>query len=636
MSKSTIMPMKQSKPVPLDWKPHAYQRKAIKFVLQNSCAGLFLDPGLGKTGISLAAVKILLREKMIGCGLVIAPLRVCYSVWPKEAKKWKDFNDLKIQILHGKDKEKNLDKDADLYLINPEGLPWLLKHPKFKKKFSGQALIMDESSKFKDTSTKRFKLLRPVLEKFSRRYILTGSPAPNGLLDLFGQIYILDLGHALGRYITHFRSKYFYPTGFGGYEWKLQQGADKLIQEQIRPLTLRLDADDYLELPELIVNPIYVDLPDEAWAQYKEMEDELIVAIERGDIVAASAAVASGKCSQIANGGIYDADGKAHFIHDAKSEAVRDLVAELNGSPALMAYEYGHDLERLRTVFGKDVPYIGGGVTPKKSSAIEEAWNRGELPLLLGQPASIAHGLNLQNAGNHVIWHSLTWNFEHYDQFIRRVRRQGNKHNKVFVHHIIARNTVDELKLMALNRKFRTQKDLFDALNNFLKRGSKYPFTSGEPQTIKEIGHETKQPEQEELNMSNKFAKKATEEAPKPSKKAKLWTNNSDWQDQTTGENTDAGDAQQAKQKAKASSKEASNEKPAKKAAKAPAEKKEAAEDTRKITLITKENPKREGSAAYDRFALYSKHKTVASFFEAGGSSADLRYDEKAGHIKVA
>lgn len=630
MLKSTIMPTKQSLPVSLDWKPHSYQKKAIKFLLQNSCAGLFLDPGLGKTGISLAALKILQKEKLIECGLVIAPLRVCYSVWPKEILKWKDFNGLRVSILHGKDKEKNLEKDADVYLINPEGLPWLLSHRLFKQRFKGQGLFIDESSKFKATNSKRFKLLRPVLPSFGRRYILTGSPAPNGLLDLFGQIYILDLGSSLGRYITHFRSKYFYPTGFGGYEWKLQQGADKLIQKQIRPLTLRLDADDYLELPELIVNDIYVDLPDEAWLQYKEMEDELIVAIERGDIVAVSAAVASGKCSQIANGGIYDAEGRAHLIHNAKTEVVHDLVGELNGTPALMAYEYGHDLERLRAVFGKDVPYIGGGVTPSRSSAIEGQWNRGELPLLLGQPQSIAHGLNLQNAGNHVIWHSLTWNWENYDQFIRRIRRQGSKHNKVFVHRVIARNTVDELKIMALNRKFRTQKDLFDALNTFLKRKS---FTSAKSGSILEAGNHANL-KQEELKMG-KFSKTATatKEPAEKATKVKMWTNNPDWQDQTTGETTAAGKAQQAKAKAKNADKASSE-----KSTKAPAKKepKEAAEDTRKITLITKENPKREGSAAFERFALYSKHKTVQSFIEAGGSSADLRYDEKAGHIKVA
>lgn len=646
--KSTTMQTKPSKQLPIAWKPHDYQKRAIKFLLQNSCAALFLDPGLGKTGISLAALKIFLKEKLLECALIIAPLRVCHSVWPKEGKKWIDFGGLRIVVLHGKAKEKLLDTEADIYLINPEGLPWLLKHPKFKKKFRNQALFIDESSKFKHTNTQRFKLLRPFLAMFARRYILTGSPAPNGLLDLFGQIFILDLGASLGAYITHFRSKYFFPTGFGGYTWKLQKGADKIIQDRIRPLVLRLDAADYLKLPELIINDIYIDLDENSRAIYDEMEEDLAAAIERKEVVASSAAVASGKCSQIANGGIYDADGKAHFIHDIKAQVVDELVSELNGSPALVAYEYGHDLVRLKALLGADTPHIGGGVSTKRSTEIEEHWNQGELPVLLGQPQSIAHGLNLQQAGNHVIWHSLTWNFEDYDQFIRRVLRQGNTHNKVFVHRIIARDTTDELKIMALNQKFRTQKDLFDALNNFLKRKdrskSKYPFTSGEGDGILIHSGNDATSNKEGTKMS-KFAKKPKEEAaeaPKSAKKVKLWTNDPNWQDQETGVNTKAGDAQQAKIKSKGT-KEAANDKPSKKDAKtAPAkkpakkEKSEAASDDRKITLVSKENPKREGSAAHDRFELYRKAKTVQQFYDAGGTSADVRYDAKHGFIKVA
>jgi len=472
-SKSMIISKKPSKQSLTAWKPHAYQRKAVKFALQNSCAGLLLDPGLGKTSIMLAVIKILLKEKLIPCALIIAPLRVCYSVWPKELEKWSDFSQITMQILHGKNKEKNLETVADIYVINPEGLSWLFTNPTFKKKFKGALLAVDESSKFKHTNTQRFKLLRNVLQVFARRYILTGSFAPNGLLDIFGQVFILDLGNALGRYITHYRNKYFYQTGFGGFEWKLQKDADKLIQKQIRPLTLRLDADDYLELPKLIVNDIYIDLDKKAREVYDEMEEELIAAIKDGEVVAANAAVASGKCSQIANGGIYDEEGKMHQIHFQKAEVVADLIDEFNGVPALVAYEYGHDLDRLLKTLGKDTPYIGGGVTPKRSAQIEKLWNLGELPFLLGQPASIAHGLNLQNAGNHVIWHSLTWNFENYDQFIRRIRRQGSTHSKVFVHRLIARDTVDELKIHALNRKFRTQKDLYDALNLFLKNRKK-------------------------------------------------------------------------------------------------------------------------------------------------------------------
>lgn len=471
--KSTTAQKKQSKQSSFAWKPHAYQKKALKMMLDNDYLGLFLDPGLGKTSISLAAIQKLQKEKVAKRALVIAPLRPVYQVWPKEIEKWTNFSGLTAGILHGPRKENVLEEDYDIYLINPEGLAWLLGHPLFRRKFFNQILIVDESSKFKDVSTQRFKLLRPNLEMFSRRYILTGTPAPNGLLDLFGQIYILDLGASLGRFITHYKNKYFYPTGFNGYQHAIQPGKDVEIQEKIKPITLRLDAADYLDLPEMIICPTYVDLPPEARKHYDDMEDELVASIKAKDIVASNAAVATGKCAQIANGAIYDSERRIHHMHHMKTEAVQGIVEELNGSPVLVAYEYGHDLARLQKAFGKDVPYIGGGVSPKKAVAIEQEWNAGNIPVLLGQPASMAHGLNLQQAGNHIIWHSLTWNFEHYDQFNKRILRQGNTHSRVFVYLIIARDTIDEIKLYALNRKFKTQKDLFDALNNYLKKRKK-------------------------------------------------------------------------------------------------------------------------------------------------------------------
>lgn len=469
MSKSTTKvkkPLKRSFVV--SWKPHAYQKKAVRFVLENACAGLFLDPGLGKTSIILAALKVLKKERMLRKVLIIAPLRVCYSVWPKEIEKWTDFSNLTYTILHGKDKEKNLVRDVDIYLINPEGLSWLCA--KRFKNLGFDVLVIDESSKFKSTTTQRFKLLRPCLTSFRRRYILTGTPAPQGLLDLFGQVYILDLGNALGRFITHYRNAYFYPTGFGGYDWKLQDGAEVRIQERIKPLTLRLAAEDYLELPQLLVNRVEVELDTYARQRYDEMEEHLLTSLERGEIVASTAAVASGKCRQIANGGLYDAEHNVHHIHDIKARAVADLVDELNGTPALIAYEFEHDLQRLRKVLGKDVPHIGGGVSVRRSSELAEQWNKGQLPMLLGHPAAMGHGLNLQGSGNHVIWHSLPWNFEHYDQFNRRVLRQGSRHKQVFVHHIVAVDTIDELILFTLYRKFRTQKQLLDSLKDFLHK----------------------------------------------------------------------------------------------------------------------------------------------------------------------
>ena len=444
------------------------------------------DNGLGKTSITLAAVKVLKKEKLLKHALIVAPLRVIYSVWPKEVVKWKDFNELSVSILHGPEKPQALKQAADCYLINPEGLQWFLKNDgENLKKLKIDTLIIDESSKFKHTQTLRYKTLKPFLKSFRRRWILTGSPTPNGLLDLFGQMYILDLGAALSPYITQYRRMYFNPTGFGGYEWQIKPGAAERINQAIKPMILRLDAEDYLELPELIYNDIYVDLDPKVMKVYRQMEDQLYTQLANGEVVtAANAGVATMKCRQIANGGLYKQlivdipiikGDRWEHLHMTKAEAVADLVEELEGQPCLIAYDFEQDLERLFAVLGKDTPYIGGGVSAKRGQAIELNWNAGKIPVLMGHPASMAHGLNLQDSGNAVVWHSLTWNFEHYDQFIRRVWRQGSKHKRVFVHHIIARGTIDEVILRTLRGKDKTQKGFLNALKENAKEKGYVP-----------------------------------------------------------------------------------------------------------------------------------------------------------------
>jgi len=290
-------------------------------------------------------------------------------------------------------------------------------------------------------------------------------------MDVFGQIYILDMGAALGKYITHFRNTYFYPSGYGGYDWKLQDGAEKKIQAKIKPLVMRLAADDYLELPELIYNRIDVELPKDARAIYDEMERELWTMVGKDSVTAVNAAVASGKCRQIANGGLYKEDGSTIHIHDEKTDAVVDLVEQVQGSPVLIGYEFHHDLARLEKAFGSRATHMGG--SGKAAAEIEAAWNAGEIPILLGNPASMGHGLNLQDAGNHVVWYSLTWNFENYDQFIKRIRRQGSQHKKVFVHHIMAENTIDDVVLMSLKSKDFTQQSLLFGLREYLSNKMK-------------------------------------------------------------------------------------------------------------------------------------------------------------------
>jgi SNF2 family DNA or RNA helicase len=482
-SKSADLPAESLVPrVPVKWTPHPYQKKAVGHLLENGGAGLFLDPGLGKTSIVLEAIRILKAEGLVKRVLVIAPLRPVYDVWPDELTKWTNFAGLSMGILHGKHKDKVLGQDHDIYVINPDGLNWLMCNGRMKK-LGADTLVIDESTRFKHANTLRFKTLKPQLPKFSRRWILTGTPMPKGYMDLFGQIYIVDLGHSLGSYISHYRMEHFEQTGFGGFEYHLKESHDKIIEEKIRPFTLRLDAKDYLDLPSRINNYINVELPPSARAIYDEMEAEMVAELSSGQVVSAvSSGAAAKKCEQIANGGMYyteEADESQPLtklgrmialVHNAKTQALLDLQEELYGDQMLVAYEFQHDLKRLMEALGKDTPYIGSGVTPVRATQIKGLWNAQRLPVLLGQPQSMAHGLNLQTGGKHVVWHSIIWDFENYDQFIKRLERQGSIHKHIHVHHIIAKDTVDEAKMFALNRKDKTQKKFLDALRVYVKR----------------------------------------------------------------------------------------------------------------------------------------------------------------------
>lgn len=457
------------------WVPRKYMKKAVRFGLEHACVGLLMDPGLGKTSTSLATFQILREEGLVSRALVIAPLRPAYDTWPAESAKWDEFADLKVSVLHGPKKADLLDEPHDISVINPEGLEWLLgwtdddgaRHTGAidERDWFWDMLIVDESSKFKHTQTVRFRTLKPHLPKFSRRIILTGSPAANGLLDLYGQIFILDLGNALGRHMSQYKNRYFKPTGFGGYTWVPKKDADRDIYRAVAPLTLRMAAADHLDLPPLVENVVRLDLPPTARRAYEQMESLMLLELEGELITAANAAAVTMKCRQVANGGIYTDTGAWKHIHQAKTEAVTDMVDELNGRPAFIAYEFKHDLERLQRAL-PGVPHIGGGVTPKDASEIVRRWNRGELRALLAQPQSVAHGLNLQGVPAHVLIHSLTWDLEIDEQFIRRIWRQGQKETTV-VHRFVARDTVDEVILAAIRRKDRTQRALLSALRDY-------------------------------------------------------------------------------------------------------------------------------------------------------------------------
>lgn len=449
---------------------------------------------LGKTAITLGAIKILSDKGIVRKTLIVAPLRVCHNVWPSEVTKWKDFEHLRVVVLHGPEKDRLLNEPADIYVINPEGLNWLMAQGRFKA-LGADVLVIDESSKFKHPNTSRYKTLKPVLPKFKRRWILTGTPAPNGLLDLFGQVFLMDLGRALGPYITHYRAMYFSPGATldrtvylpDGREinkkvsvgWTLNPGCDQIIYEKLAPYILRLDAQDYIKVPKIVEVDIEVDLPASVLKVYRDIEEEMVTQVEGNLVTAVSAASASVKCRQIASGGLYkqyevdDLDRPRNrevlHLHDEKTEALLDLIEELQGAPLLIAYEFEHDLQRLRKALGDDLPVIGGGTPSHVADRIVRDWNAGKIPFMAGHPMSMGHGLNMQGAGRHVAWYTPTWNCELYDQFNKRVARQGNQHESVMVYRFLARKTVDRAVVGALRTKAKNQNALLNALRDYTK-----------------------------------------------------------------------------------------------------------------------------------------------------------------------
>ena len=455
------------------YTPHDYQQRAIGFALERACSGLFLHPGLGKSSIALATYHILKQKGLVDTMLILAPLRVCYSTWVSEPAKWDFASQYSIGLLHGKDKEKTLHEKHDIYVLNYDGLDWLSKQlPHVNGDFPFHMLVADESTRLKHTNTSRFKTLKPMLNKFRRRYILTGTPAPNGLMDLFGQCYVMDMGASLGPYITHFRTRFFNQSGYGGYEWTPKKESAKEIEEILSPRVLTMKAEDYLELPELIETDIMVELDPKARAIYKQMEDALLLDFQAGRVTAANTGVASMKCRQLAGGNVYGEDGTAHHVHDAKLDALEDLIEELSGQPALVAYEFEHELLTIKKRFPL-APHIGGtkgAVSNKDLPELIAKWCRGEVPVLLANPASLAHGVDgLQGAGRAVIWYTPTWNLEYREQYIKRIWRQGQK-ERVFVYNIFAEDTVDLIVKAAIAAKDKTQNGLMNSLKAYWEK----------------------------------------------------------------------------------------------------------------------------------------------------------------------
>lgn len=447
------------------FEPRDYQRRAIEHVRTLPACALHVGMGLGKTVAVLTALDHLMLLGEVRRVLVLAPLRVAASTWPGEIAKWDHLQHLTIAVAAGSaaDRRNAIAQDAMITCVNYDNVAWLVEQ--YGATWPWDTVIADESSRLKNPSAKRFKALRSVRARQNspiKRWInLTGTPAPNGLLDLWSQVYLLDSGQRLGNRFYTYRARYFRPSGYKGYKFVPYDWTQGKVEEQLADLCLTLQAKDYFELPPLVENDIFVDLPAEAAEIYRLLERDFFVQLTRGTVDAATAAVLSMKCLQAASGALYLDDEAAHWetIHNAKIEALTDVIEEAAGAPVLVAYHWQSDLVRLREAFPE-------AQTLDTHGKVIDAWNRGEVPLLLVHPASCGHGLNLQDGGNILVFFSHWWALEEYQQVIERIgptrQAQSGHPRPVFVHHLFARDTVDEAVRERRWRKATVQQSLLD------------------------------------------------------------------------------------------------------------------------------------------------------------------------------
>lgn len=444
----------------MEFKPYEYQTYAINRIIEQPIVGLFLDMGMGKTICSLTAVAELIKKHTVNRVLVIAPLRVAECTWSREAEKFRHTANLKIaKVLGSKNaREAALCSNAELYVINRENVVWLVNY--YKNNWPFDMVIIDELSSFKSYKAKRFKALAKVRKYIKRIVGLTGTPAPNSLMDLWSQIYLLDEGVRLGKSFIGFQVRHFIPNQRNSqtntiYSWRLKQGEDKVIHKKISDICISMHSSDWLDLPERVSNVISVSLSENKRKVYKKLEKDLLLPFEEGDIVADTAANLTNKLLQMANGAVYDENGVFKEIHDEKLKALEDVIEAANGKPVLVFYNYRHDLKRIKFKFPESR-------TLESSDEIEE-WNKGCIPILLVHPKSAGHGLNLQFGGHILIWFGLTWSLEEYQQANARLYRQGQQ-NHVIIHHLVAEGTIDEDVIKALEDKALGQEALITAV----------------------------------------------------------------------------------------------------------------------------------------------------------------------------
>lgn len=437
---------------------HNYQNYAKDFILAHKVSALFLDCGLGKTITTLTAINELMYDSFeISKVLIIAPLRVAQSTWKEEIEKWDHLNLLRYSIAVGDEKErlKALKQNSDIYIINRENVDWLVT--KSGIDFNFGMLVIDELSSFKSHTSKRFKSLLKIRPYFERVVGLTGTPSSNGLMDLWAEFRVLDLGERLGRYITHYRNEYFLPDKRNGaviFSYKPQPNAEERIYRRLADMTISMKSTEYLKMPELIRNELEINLDEEDQMKYKRFKKEMVMTIKEKEIDAINAASLSNKLIQLANGSIYDEAKNFYEIHNKKLDKLEEIIESANGKPVLVAYWFKADKERIEKRFK---------VREIKTADDIKQWNKGMIDLALIHPASAGHGLNLQSGGSTLVWFSLTWSLELYQQTNARLYRQGQK-DTVVIHHLITKNTIDEDIMKSLKRKDKTQEALMRAV----------------------------------------------------------------------------------------------------------------------------------------------------------------------------
>ncbi len=446
------------------YKPHSYQQYAIDFIINHPAVGILLDMGMGKTSLTLMAIYRLMYELFeINKVLIIAPLRVAKNTWPHEIEKWEQFKGFRYSVIVGTpaQRKKALQADADIYIINRENLTWLIEQSGML--FDFDMVVIDELSSFKSWQAKRFRSLMKVRPRVKRIVGLTGTPSSNGLMDLFAEYRVLDMGERLGRFIGEYRNRYFVPDRTNGmivYSYKPLPGAEERIYEKIADITISMKAADHLQMPKLISVEYPVTLDKKERGLYEEMKANLVVGQRDEEVTAANAASLSNKLSQMANGAVYSDGGDVIHIHDRKLDALEDIIEAACGKPVMVAYWYKHDYEQIaKRLTSLKIPF-------KKldTEASIRQWNRGELPVALVHPASAGHGLNLQEGGSTLVWYGITWSLELYQQTVARLYRQGQSSGTVVVQHIVTKDTIDERILKALEKKDNSQSALIDAV----------------------------------------------------------------------------------------------------------------------------------------------------------------------------